>query len=179
MTTVPELDEEQLKQVMDDMPYGLYIVGTRKDGDVNGMMADWVMQVAFTPRLIAVSFENDARSLEFIRASRVFTVNFLAQDDAGMALAARFAQPYLGSKVKGRGYDELTKVHHKLEGIAYSLSESGCPILDEAMAWLDCEVTELLAVGDHTLAIGRVVTGREVRSAEALTSTYTGWNYSG
>ena len=45
-----------------EMPYGLYIVGSRLGDDLNGMMADWVMQVSFTPRLIAVAIEKDART---------------------------------------------------------------------------------------------------------------------
>ncbi|MBI2913649.1 MAG: flavin reductase, partial [Chloroflexi bacterium] len=88
------MSEEEVKRVMDEMPYGLYIVGSRLDGEVNGMMADWVMQVSFSPRLVAVSFELDARSLENIRGSKVFTVNLLSQDRDSMDLAAKFAQPY-------------------------------------------------------------------------------------
>lgn len=36
-----------------------------------------------------------------------------------------------------------------------------------------------IPVGDHTLVMGRVTAGDVFRSAEALTSTYTGWPYSG
>jgi flavin reductase (DIM6/NTAB) family NADH-FMN oxidoreductase RutF len=54
---------DKIPQVMDEMPYGLYIVGSKLGEDVNGMMADWVMQVSFQPRLVAVALENDARTL--------------------------------------------------------------------------------------------------------------------
>ena len=171
--------EEEVKRAMDEMPYGLYIVGSKMDDDVNGMMADWVMQVSFEPRLVAVSFENDARSLENVRASRVFTVNLLSQDRDSMELASRFAQPYYGGKVKGRKGAAAERVHHKLEGVDYRTTESGCPVLEAAMAWFECEAEQFLPVGDHTLVIGRVVEGRVLRDAEPLTSTYTGWTYSG
>jgi flavin reductase (DIM6/NTAB) family NADH-FMN oxidoreductase RutF len=40
--------------VMHEMPYGLHIVGSKEaGGKVNGMMADCVMQVSFSPRLVA------------------------------------------------------------------------------------------------------------------------------
>ena len=82
------------EDVMEMMPDGMYIVGSRAlDGEPNGMIADWVMQVSFSPRLLAVAFENDAHTLENIRADGVFTLNILAQDVESMHLASRFAQP--------------------------------------------------------------------------------------
>ena len=173
------MPEEDIKRVMDEMPYGLYIIGTRDDGEVNAMMADWVMQVSFRPRLVAVSFENDAHSLANVRATGAFSINLLSQDEDSMKLAAKFAQPYDGAKVAGRMGEAASRVHHKLEGIDYSVSEHGCPVLDAAMAWLECEVEQFVSAGDHTLVVGRVVDGRIQRDAEPLTSTFTGWTYSG
>jgi len=116
------------------MPYGLYIVGSRSDDDPNGMMADWVMQVAFDPRLVAVSIENDAHTLANIKKSDVFSVNLLSADE--FALAGKFAQPYCGSKIKGRGSPARDAVHHKLEGVRHEPGRStGCPILTDALAW--------------------------------------------
>jgi flavin reductase (DIM6/NTAB) family NADH-FMN oxidoreductase RutF len=172
--------DDELTQVMDEMPYGLYIIGSKAGDEVNGMMADWVMQTSFHPRLVAVAFENDSRTLQNIRDSKVFTVNALAQDDDGMHLAAKFAQPYYGSKVKGRTRTALDEVHHKLEGIDHTKSTSGCPVLAAAAAWLDCEAQQFVDTGDHTLVVGEVKDGKLVRKdADPLTSTYTGWNYSG
>ncbi len=50
--------KDEIERVMHELPYGLYIIGSREesDGKVNGMMADWVMQVSFEPRLVAVAF---------------------------------------------------------------------------------------------------------------------------
>src|SRR3990172_13027017 len=67
--------EDEIGQALGELPYGMYIVGSRAADGVNGMMADWVMQVAFVPRMIAVSIENDARTLINIRTSPVFSVN--------------------------------------------------------------------------------------------------------
>lgn len=174
-------NEDQISRVMHEMPYGLYIIGTKEpeSGRVNGMMADWVMQVSFQPRLVAVSFENDSHSLGNIRERPHFTVNLLSQDRPSMELARSFAQPYSGEKIAGREGPEAHAVHYKLEGIDYHLSERGCPILDAALAWFECESAQLIPVGDHTLAIARVLDAAVHRQAEPLTSTYTGWTYSG
>jgi flavin reductase (DIM6/NTAB) family NADH-FMN oxidoreductase RutF len=173
---------------MHEMPYGLYIIGSKETGDpssgsgqaqVNGMMADWVMQVSFNPRLVGVAFENDSHTLGNIREHNVFTVNLLSADPAGMELARPFAQPYSGAKVKGRKADEAEKVHYKLDGLAYRTTERGCPVLNEALGWLECEAEQLIALGDHTLVVGRVLDGGVEREGEALTSIFTGWTYSG
>lgn len=161
-----------------EMPYGLYIIGSRSFEGPNGMMADWVMQVAFEPRLVAVSIENDAHTLANINTSGVFSVNLLSADE--FALAAKFAQPYYGSKIKGRGSPARDEVHHKLDGVRHEPGgTTGCPILTDAIAWLECHVRMTVPLGDHTLVIGRVVDGRVLRDGEPLTSTVTGWPYGG
>lgn len=172
--------DEQLERVMHEMPYGLYILGSKEPaGKVNGMMADWVMQVSFNPRLLAVSFENNSHTLANVRERPHFTVNLLSQDVESMEFARVFAQPFSGAKVSGRKGDEATKVHYKLDGLAHRLTPNGCPVLEAAMAWVECEAEQFLPVGDHTLVVGRVLDGRVEREAEPLTSTYTGWTYSG
>ena len=171
--------KHNMQEVMDVMPYGLYIVGSHNGGDFDGMMADWVMQVSFQPRMLAVAFENDARTLENIRATGMFTVNLLSEEEASMALAAKFAQPYYDAKVQGRA-DTLTRTHHKLDTVPHTETANGNPVLDRAMAWLECRLHQIIPSGDHTLIIGKVEDGALVREDVApLTSTYTGWNYSG
>jgi flavin reductase (DIM6/NTAB) family NADH-FMN oxidoreductase RutF len=173
--------EHPVARVMHELPYGLYIIGSKEaEGDkVNGMMADWVMQVSFNPRLVAVAFENDAHTLGNVRRNPVFSVNLLAADKQSMELARPFAQPYSGTKVQGREGPEATAVHYKLDGLDYHLTDRGVPILAAAMAWFECEADQYLDTGDHTLVIGRVVDGRVEREGEPMTSTYTGWTYSG
>ena len=35
----------------------------------------------------------------------------------------------------------------------------GVPVLDDALAWVACELVELLPGGDHTIGIGSVIAG--------------------
>ncbi|HYM16115.1 MAG TPA: flavin reductase family protein [Dehalococcoidia bacterium] len=172
------MNDATIARIMEEMSYGLYIVGSTGSDDVDGMMADWVMQVSFRPRMLAVAFENDARTLQNLRKHGSFTVNVLSQEAHSMSVAARFAQPYFEEKIRGRG-TTLTRVHHKLEDVAYRLTASGVPVLDDAMAWLECVAEQFVGVGDHTLVIGRVTDGELRHDGEPLTSRYTGWSYSG
>ena len=170
---------EPVSEVLETFPYGLYIVGSRNERDeTNGMMADWLMQVSFKPRLVACSFENDATTLKNIRATGVFSVNVLPDD--GRELAARFAQPRDASKVKGRSEEASAVVYDKLHDVPYSRGDqTGCPLLDGALAWLECRAEQFVDAGDHTVVIGRVLAGAVLREGEPLTQRTLGWSYGG
>jgi flavin reductase (DIM6/NTAB) family NADH-FMN oxidoreductase RutF len=137
------------------------------------------MQVSFHPRLVCCSVENDATTLRFIRETNAFTVNILPVD--AKELASHFAQPRDASKIKGRSEDESNRVYDKLAGIMYSRGEqSDCPILDGALAWLECQAVDFHPAGDHTLVIGRVLDGNVLlEDADPLTQKHLGWQYGG
>ena len=167
--------ERDIIEVMDSMPYGLYIIGSSGPAGPNGMMADWVMQVSFRPRLISVAIENDATTLANIRAHSAFTVNFLPESANGFSIARQFAAPYLTSKVRPKSEGVRPKLEHQ----SYRLTERRCPVLNAAMAWLECRPLQFVAAGDHTIVVGEVIDGRCQGEGMPLTSTYTGWTYSG
>jgi len=169
--------DEVVGEAMHELPYGIYVIGSVRDGEPNGMIADWVMQVSFRPRLLAVAFERSSYSLESIRRGRAFTVSLLAED--GMTLAGRFLQPRDGSKIRGRSQQARAAVHDKLAGVPFTVDGRGCPLLDDALAVYECEAEQLVDAGDHELVIGLVRDARVLRSADPLTSVLTGWSYSG
>lgn len=171
--------EDDVRDAMHELPYGIYIVGSTANGRPSAMIADWVMQVSFTPRLIAVALENDSTTLAQLRANPAMTVNLLKQQNNGMTLAAGFVQPHRASKVRGRSEDAAAREYDKLDDVDFSTTDRGCPILDDALMWLECEVQDFVAAGDHTIAVARVLDGEVVSSGDPLTSTFTGWTYSG
>ena len=90
---------EPLQKSLLAMTYGVHIIGsTSVKNEHNLMIADWVMQVSFQPRLVAVSIENDARTLRFIQETKSFTVNLLHQLD-GIDLARAVVMPSEGKKI--------------------------------------------------------------------------------
>jgi flavin reductase (DIM6/NTAB) family NADH-FMN oxidoreductase RutF len=176
---VTRTQDDIVAEATHELPYGIYVIGSSDGGTPNAMIADWVMQVSFRPRLVAVAMEPDASTLANVRATGHFTVNLLKQEGNGMALAAQFVQPRHAAKVRGRSDDAAARRYDKLAGVDHELTEQGCPILSDALAWMRCEVDSEHAVGDHVLVFGRVVDGEAVGEGEPLTSTYTGWVYSG
>ena len=97
--------------------------------------------VSLTPPLILVCIELESRSHEGIVRAGCFSVNVLG--DAHAAISDMAAGR--------RGPDG-----HALPGIAHRVGVTGAPILDDAMAWLDCSVAARHDGGDHSIFVGRV-----------------------
>ncbi len=170
---------EPVSEALETLPYGLYVIGSRSEaGELNGMIADWLMQVSFKPRLVGCSFENDATTLKNVRATGVFSVNVLPVD--AIELAATFAQPHDAAKVKGRSEEARAVIYDKLRDVSYSRGDqTDCPLLDDALAWLECSAEQFVPAGDHTLVIGSVLDGAVLRDGEPLTQRALGWTYGG
>ncbi len=165
-------------ETLELLPYGLYIIGSRGSDNINGMMADWVMQVSFEPRLLACSLERDSTTLRNLRETKVFSVNLL--ESADVDLARRFAQPRQASKIDGRSGASNSIVHDKMRDVPYQAGEqTACPILDDAMAYIECEVAEFVDAGDHVIVFGKVVNAVVLREGEPLSSRALGWSYAG
>ncbi len=173
-----KIDIEPVVEALESMPYGLYIIGSHGADNINGMMADWVMQVSFNPRLVAVSLESNSTTLRNLREGGFFTVNTLGSEQR--ALAVKFCQPRQASKVEGRSEDASATIYDKMVGVPYQMGAlSDCPILDEGLAYLECQVDQFVDVGDHTIAVGRVLDGAVLHEGEPLTQRILGWSYAG
>jgi len=132
------------RRVLWSLPSGLYVVGSRAGERRNGMTLNWAMQVSTDPKLMAIAVLNDAFTHELITQGRVFSLCVIDREDR--AIVRKFTKPV-----------EVDPVSRTLNGFAYRDGRSGAPILEQATAWLDCELRESLEVGDHTLFLGEVV----------------------
>jgi len=153
---------EAAKPALEQIGYGLYVVGSRNGDEVNGMTANWLTQCSFEPRMVALAVEAESHTMGNIRASMVFSVNLVAEEDTG--LIEQFVQPQ-------------ERAGDKLGGVRFRTADTGAPILDKALAWLECEVAQIVMAGDHQLVIGRVVNGGQNREGDALTLRAMGWSY--
>ena len=67
-------------QALHKFSYGLYVVCSKKDGKVNGQIANTVFQVCSEPPIIAAALNKQNLTNEFVSISKVFTVSILSQD---------------------------------------------------------------------------------------------------
>jgi flavin reductase (DIM6/NTAB) family NADH-FMN oxidoreductase RutF len=142
--TDPTEYDKLRRRVLWMMPSGLYVIGSRAAQRLNLMTANWVSQVSFMPKLLAVSVEHEAYTHELIDEGRVFSLSMIDREDR--AIVRKFTKPV-----------ELDLEARTLNGFAYLVKATGAPILAQALAWVDCEVRQEVEVGGHTLYVGEVV----------------------
>jgi flavin reductase (DIM6/NTAB) family NADH-FMN oxidoreductase RutF len=139
---------------------GVYAVGAAAGGRRDLFTAAWVIQCSFEPLLLTVSINPQNASYELLHAGGGFTVNVLKVGQ--LELARR-----LGTR-SGRDED-------KLAGLEWKPGRSGAPILQQALAYFDCELMGRHQAGDHELVLGRVIGGEILdRGARPLTYADTG-----
>ena len=168
----PEAREDYDKlrrRVLWSMPSGLYVVGsTDGQGARNLMTANWVTQVAFEPKLVAVAVDQHALTHRLIEAGRCFSVNLVAREDR--AIVRRFTKPV-----------EVDEATGELNGFAVRTAVTGAPVLAIAAAYLDCRLQQAVPTGDHTLFVGEVVDADFLREegTEVLRMEDTRMSYGG
>jgi flavin reductase (DIM6/NTAB) family NADH-FMN oxidoreductase RutF len=133
-------DPELFREVFGRFATGVAVITSAGPAGAGGMTANALCSLSLDPLLALVCFENRARTLPIVREAGRFAVNVLAADQE--RLAGVFASKLPESE--------------KLEEVAHRL-EHGMPIIQGSLAWASCELNELIAGGDHTIAIGRVI----------------------
>lgn len=158
------LDEQAKKTLLRKIPHALYICGVKDGDEVNGFTASWVTQASFQPPLVINCVKQDSKSHAMIQASGVFALSFLAEGQKD--LAQKFFKPQ-------------RRVGNKFEDVEFYLKETGCPIISEALGYIECKVVGSVAQGDHTVFVGEVIAAGVHKDADILSLSSTGWNYGG
>ena len=139
------LDDEILNRVTWKIPNALALVGSiGSDGTRNAMTTSWITQLSQAPVLIGVSVDNDAVTKRFISETQCFSVNLWSSENTRPFV--KFSKPAV---------DE----GGALNGYAVQAKTTGAPVFDEALAWMDCRVTQSHDMGSHTLFVGEIVDG--------------------
>ena len=133
------------RRVLWKVPSGLYLVGsTDHDGRQNLMTLNWLTQISFDPKWVGIGVEHDAFTHELIRSGRVFSVCFVDREDR--AIVRKFTKPV-----------QIDVEANTLGGLPVHTRTTGAPILDQSVAFLDCEVRQGVEAGNHTFFMGEVV----------------------
>ena len=150
----------EIAALFHQLSHGMYVVGAAHDGRRNAFTAACVMQVSYDPLLLAVSINPQNASYALVRASGSFIVNVLKRGQ--LDLARRFGT-------------RSGKQEEKLVGVRWEPGRGGAPVLSEALAYFECELTQRVPAGDHELVLARIVGGRILDSgAEPMHYADTG-----
>ena len=126
---------------------GSLCIVTAKQGELTGaMLADWVSQATFTPPGLTVAVAKDRAIESLMHTGDSFVLNLLAEGKH-LGLMKHFLKPF------APGEDRFA-------GVKTEKAENGCPILCDALAYLECTVENRMECGDHWLIYGVVKNGK-------------------
>ncbi|HET8846189.1 MAG TPA: flavin reductase family protein [Ktedonobacteraceae bacterium] len=165
------MDSQLKKQVLRTFTYGLYAISCANEGEINAFTANWLSQVSFEPPMVAVSVENNTKSLPMIQRSRKFIINVFRSDGQDEKRPNRLLTANLGKSA--------LKYPEKLANIPYTPGYSGAPILTDALAWVACDVKNTVETGDSTLVIAEVVDVGMLGEGQPMTMNEAGFKHAG
>ena len=134
-------DPALFRQVLGRFATGVTVVTTCKGDSKHGMTANAFTSVSLDPPLILVSVDKKADMHGWLMDSGVFCVNILPEH-------RRAWSDWWAGKAPKDG-DQFADIPH-------GAKETGSPVLDECLGFLDCKVWARYEGGDHTLFLGEV-----------------------
>jgi flavorubredoxin/flavin reductase (DIM6/NTAB) family NADH-FMN oxidoreductase RutF len=149
--------DTNLEKALGRISGGLYII-TAKKGDVtSAMLASWVSQASFQPLGLTIAVAKDRAIESLMQVGDQFVLNVLEEGNY-QGLMKHFLKRF------PPGADRFA-------GVKTQPSENGSPILGDALAYMECEVTGRLELSDHWIVYATVEMGR-VSKPEALTAVH-------
>jgi flavin reductase (DIM6/NTAB) family NADH-FMN oxidoreductase RutF len=137
---VPEpVDPRVLRDVLGHFASGVTVVTAATDDGPLGFTCQSFSSLSLDPPLVVFAPARTSRTWPRLREIGRFCVNVLAEDQT--ALSQTFARS---------GTD-------KFAGVPWTRSRLGSPVLEDVVAWIDCELWAEYDGGDHTIVAGRVL----------------------
>lgn len=132
------LSSDHFRDVIGRFASGVTVVTAVRDGVPLGTTASAFTSLSLEPPMVLVCMNRSSETGLAVRESGLFGVNILGESHPDLAL--RFA---------GKGAN-------KFEGVAVETTETGLPMLAEALATLECRVTERTTGGTHLVFLAAV-----------------------
>ena len=133
------VDDNDLRRAAGAFPTGVAVVtAVGADGTRVGLTVNSFTSVSLDPPLVLVCVHRKAASLSVIEGSRRFGISILGKSQR--ALALRFAKP----------------AEDKFEGLPWRVGVLGVPLLDGALAHVECILARVFDGGDHEIVLGYV-----------------------
>lgn len=136
---------------------GLYIITAKKGEISSAMLASWVAQASFEPMGLTIAVAKDRAIEAFMHLGDRFVLNVLEEGNY---------QPLMRHFLK-----RFPPGADRFAGVKVYPASNGCPILADALAYMECEVVSRMDCHDHWLVYSTVESGR-VSKQDALTAVH-------
>ncbi len=140
MSDEAEFDSGHFRTIMGHFPTGVTVVTGMNGVAPVGFTIGSFTSVSLDPPLVGFLPQAGSATMDAIEVSGSFCVNVLS--DAQSDLCWKFAKS---------GTDDT-----RFTDVDWHAAPSGAPILDRAVAWIDCTVEKTYTMGDHLFVLGRV-----------------------
>jgi 3-hydroxy-9,10-secoandrosta-1,3,5(10)-triene-9,17-dione monooxygenase reductase component len=141
MSETPTFDAKQFRTVLGHFPTGVTVVTGMEGDQPVGFTIGSFTSVSLDPPLVGFLPMKDSDTWKAMAPSDSFCVNVLSRHQAD--LCWKFAKS--GNE------------HERFDDLTWHAGPTGSPIIDRAVAWIDCRVEDVFEVGDHYFVVGRVV----------------------
>jgi flavin reductase (DIM6/NTAB) family NADH-FMN oxidoreductase RutF len=160
--------DRDIKQCLGQMMKGVEVVGATHDGVQRLYTSHWVSQVSFEEPIVMASVSPKHDTHQLMVKSGQFSVSLLAGDQ--ISEGQYFSYP--GHKMR-HAADEFVSEWPNLPG--------GPPIVPNAIAWLRCEIFQVVPMRDHELFFATVVetVPNRLKDPPLLYSSRLGWRVTG
>ncbi len=149
--------DTELERALGRLSGGLYIITARK-GEINSaMLASWVTQASLSPLGVAIAVAKDRAIEALLHGGDRFVLNVLEEDNY-QPLMRHFLKRFMPGA-------------NRFAGVKTYDAENGSPILADALAYMECQVTSRMDCGDHWVIYSSVQAGR-VAKAQGVTAVH-------
>ena len=142
-----QLDAETLAKVgkvLANIPQGMYILTTKAENEMQGMLVSWVQQISFEPPMVMIGIRKGRDIVPLIHGGHCFALSQIGEENNLLL----------------RKFGKSTVKNESLEATGIITKKTGAPILKNAMNYLDCELIRHMDVeGDHDIYVGLVLDG--------------------
>jgi len=133
-------EARKFRNALGAFPTGVTIVTTiDNNGKPIGFTANSFSSVSIEPKLILICIDKASINLEAFTDNNHFAVSILSEKQ--QQISTTFASP----------------VDDRFAGVSWLKKSTGCPIIDNAVAWFDCEKGKCIDAGDHYILLGKVL----------------------
>ncbi len=146
------IDGDRFRKTMGHFVTGVAVATARTpDGGYVGLTCNSLASVSLDPPLVLFSVDHGSRSRGALLEAGAFAISLLRREDE--ALSWRFA---------------AEDPEDRFENVSTRFGVTGSPVLEGALAWLDCTLWKTVEAGDHTVFFGRVEAAGHADGGEPL-----------
>ena len=138
--------DADLEKALGRISSGLYIITAKKSELSSAMLASWVAQASFQPLGFTVAVAKDRAIESLMQVGDTFVLNIL-EEGKHLDLMKHFLKRF------APGADRFA-------GVRTRPATNGSPLLADALAYVECEVTSRMEVSDHWIVYCMVHDGK-------------------